>query len=384
MVSDRNGSLYELLALAAELVDLEHILHSRERCLRAFACEPVDRPPLVVQPAFGASLTLPEPFDRFQPFSYSETYNDPAAMMHNQVLQYVVPGLLMKDDSPLAIRNNHGTIQVASALGGRWKMHEDNYPWVEPFESTEPIERIVNEGVEITQESGILRQSLDTLRFYRQRLSEHPPLDEAVCIAMPDLQGPLDTAEQLWGSGIYLEFADRPEMVGGLMERVVDAMLLVAGWFRPLTHDPMAPDATVQHGYVIPGRLLIRNDSSLMLSPGMYREYVLPHDTRLLEAMGTGSIHCCGEFGHLIEPMLEIEPLRGIDFGQSWLNDVASAYAECARRGVALTRVVPARDELASGRAAADYPTGALFVYETSDWPDAVAAAGEYRSSAGC
>ncbi len=202
MVSDRNGSLDELLALAAELVDMEHIRRSRERCVRALACEPVDMPPLVVQPAFGASLTLPGPFDRFQPFSYSEAYNDHAAMMHNQVLQYVVPGLLLKDDSPLAIRNNHGTIQVASALGGRWKMHEVNYRG-EPFESTEPIERIVNEGVEITQESGILRQSLDTLRYYRQKRVSIRRLTRRVCTQCPICRG-LDAAEQLWGSGIYL------------------------------------------------------------------------------------------------------------------------------------------------------------------------------------
>ena len=28
---------------------------------------------------------------------------------------------------------------------------------------------------------------------------------------MPDLQGPFDTAEQLWGADIYLSFYDRPE-----------------------------------------------------------------------------------------------------------------------------------------------------------------------------
>ncbi len=154
---------------------------------------------------------------------------------------------------------------------------------------------------------------------------------------------------------------------------------MIAGWFRRSAR-PHGPSCNRAARICDPGRLLIRDDSSLMLSQACT---MICSSARPAAAESTnGSIHCCGEFGHLIEPMLEIEPLRGIDFGQSWLNDVASAYAKCSSRGVALTRIVPARDELVSGRAAADYPTGALFVYETSDWPDAASVAGQYGISA--
>ena len=36
--------------------------------------------------------------------------------------------ILERDDNPLAIRNDHGTIQVASLLGGDWGRHENDPP----------------------------------------------------------------------------------------------------------------------------------------------------------------------------------------------------------------------------------------------------------------
>jgi hypothetical protein len=37
--------------------------------------------------------------------------------------------------------------------------------------------------------------------------------------------------------------------------------------------------------------------------------------------VGGGSIHFCGNGQHLIEPMLQISDLSGLDFGQSAMMD---------------------------------------------------------------
>lgn len=331
----------------------------------------IDRPPLVIQAKFGSTLKLPPPWDKFTRYTYRETFDDPVAMLQNMLLDRVVTGVLLQDDNPLAIRNNHGTIQVASVLGGQWRIHEDNYPWVDHFPATAEIEKITCAAYTEVSKKGLLPKSLETLKFFHEVLDMYPACRQAVQISLPDLQGPMDTAEQLWGSDIYYAFNEHPELLKRLLAKVADVTLLLEKEFRKFTRDRLDPEYNTQHGCVIPGRLLIRNDSSIMVSPAMYEEFIQPHDGRLLRGVGGGSIHFCGNGQHLVEKMMEIDGLKGFDFGQPEQMDVARIYSLCREKKIALIRLRPSRDELVSGKARELYPTGVVFIYYPDSFEDA-------------
>jgi len=372
--------LDRLLRCVAEHLDMDHCRRVDERYRRALAYEELDRPPLVVQPKDGPFFDLPPPWSEFTRYPYRVAFENPAAMLQNMILGRVVPGLLLKDDSPLAVRNDHGTIQMAALLGGAWSLHEDNYPWVKHVGTRAELERIASGRNEVDLASGgVLRPSLATLKFYRDRLKAYPPCDRAVQVSMPDLQGPLDTAHQLWGTDVFLAFYEDSQLLSALMSRIVDVMLEVARLYRSWATDRMFPAATTQHGYMIPGTLLIRDDSAIMLSPRMYSDSVRPHDARLLREVGGGSIHFCGNGDHLIEAMLEIPDLLGVDFGESFRMDTKKIYGLCRERGVVVTSLQPPRDDLLGGAAVADYPTGVVFVYLAEDFNDACKVAARYR-----
>ena len=106
--------LDELLTLIEEKIDLEYCSKVDDRYRKALSYEPVDRPPLVVQSAFGKDWRLPGPWDKFPRYPYRQAFDDPAAMMQNQLLERIVPGLILKDDNPFAIRNDHGPQWSAS------------------------------------------------------------------------------------------------------------------------------------------------------------------------------------------------------------------------------------------------------------------------------
>ena len=95
---------------------------------------------------------------------------------------------------------------------------------MEPFESIEKVEQIAASDRTPTRRDGILRMSFEALQFFRDMLAEYPPLDRAAQISMPDLQGPLDTAEQIWGSSIYYAFYDAPELLDALLRRIGEAI----------------------------------------------------------------------------------------------------------------------------------------------------------------
>ncbi len=360
-------------------IDIEHCLEVDERYRRSLNYEAVDRPPLVVQPPFGGTLVLPEPWNEFGHYSYAETFVNPSAMMQNMLLDRVVPGVILGDDSPLCIRGNHGTVQIGSLLGGRWKLHEDNYPWIESFGSLEVIEKIACSD-ELSTDGSVMPVSLDTLKFYRERLAQYPLCAKAIQISMPDLQGPMDNAELLWGSGIYYAFSDCPDLLEKLLSRIVDVMISVSGEYREFTHDRLDPHANTQHGYFIPGRLMIRNDSSIMLSPDVYSRFISPHDGRLLDAMGTGSIHFCGNGRHLVPEMLKIDSLRGLDLGEAHLMDCSEVFSLCRNHRVAVTNLRPSRDDIVSGTALDAFPTGVVFVYCTESIVDAEEVMAAYHS----
>lgn len=379
MITDMK-QLDELLILIEEHIELEHCQRVDERYRRVLSYEEENGPPLVIRTDFGKNWALPRPWDKFQRYSYRQTFDEPAAMMQNALLGCVVPGLILKDDNPLAIRNDHGTIQIASLIGGQWHFHADNYPWVKSLGSTDAIKALVEKSDEIDWNGGVLSQSTKTLDFYTEQLCKYPKCKQAIQISLPDLQGPIDTADILWGSEIFVEILANPELVKALMTKVVNIMLKVAHYYRQFATDKLEPFANAQHGYNIPGRLLIRNDSAIMVSPDTYRDMILPQDARLLKEVGTGSIHFCGNGQHLIEPMLEIPDLRGVDFGQSELMDTKLIYEMCAERKVAITCLKPTREELISGKAVCDYPTGVVFVYNTQDIEDAIDVVGRYKN----
>ena len=380
----RETELDCLLALIEDHIDIDHVRRSDERHLRALTWEEVDRPPLVVQTRwgvetpFGKAFKFPSPWDRFERYTYDETFDSPVMMLQNYLLDNVVPGLLLRDDNPLAIRNNHGFIQISSVLGCSWRHIEGNYPFVEPFDSLDPIREIAASRDAPSRDAGILERSFETLRFYQEKLREYPGAYGAIQISLPDLQGPFDTAEQLWGSGIYISPYEEPELLMSLQSRIVDTMLIVAGWYREFSTDRLDPQVNTQHGYVIPGRLLIRDVGSMSLSAQMYEQFITPHHIRLLEGVGGGAVNSF-DAGHLIRAKVATPGLLGLDLdGDQQAMDRAAIYAQCRERGVAVTNLQPAREDLVSGKAAKDYPKGSSFVYETSNFEDAVEVVNAY------
>lgn len=367
----RERELDRLLGLINEQVEPERCLEIDARYKRTLACEEVDRPPVVIQALYPTNMELPSPWSGFRRYTYKEGFDDPMAMMQNELLSSVAPGMLLEDDSPAAVRNNHGTIQIASLLGGHWEVPENDFPWVKRFESSGSIREIAVSDAPVDLCGGILKRSFATLDFYGEKLGEYAACKEVIQVALPDLQGPMDTAEQLWGSDIYYAFTDDHDLLSRILARVVDVMVKVSAEFRRRGSERLDPVANTQHGYVIPGRLLIRNDSAIMLSPETYGEFVQPHDARLLREVGGGSIHFCGNGEQLIEPMLRIPDLRGIDMSQSHLMNLRKIYEQCLEHRVAITGIPMAREELVSGRARANFPTGCVFIYKTNDFEDA-------------
>jgi hypothetical protein len=126
--------------------------------------------------------------------------------------------------------------------------------------------------------------------------------------------------------------------------------------------------------------VLLRNDSVIMLSEEMYREQIAPHDARVLQALGGGGIHCCGNVERVFPAFLDVPGVRCFDFGQSELNDVDALYRLAAERRVPLVRVAVTEEELLTDRARERFPTGVSFIHRAASRAAAARVAAAYRS----
>jgi hypothetical protein len=343
---------------------------------RALRSEDTERIPL--------SLAYPLPVDSsFSPFPHRELFADPEKMLFNELVHAFETSILhhatVQDDLPFTIRANFGTGVIASLFGARVEQVDDNPPWVRSFESLDAFQRVFDcDPLDFSR--GWCPRVVERYEFYRATLAEYPRLNRAVWRVLPDLQGPMDTAEMLRGSEWYEDLVERPAMVNKLLALLAQAQVGFARRLQPLLNDG-PPGFCHQHASALAGNILIRNDSAIMISPAMYREQIAPHDEWVLREMGGGGIHSCGNIGHLAAEYLRLPSLRALDLGQPELNDLDSLYALARARKVALIRVDVPEDELVSGRVRERFPTGVTLRHRSASLAAAAQLMARYRGA---
>lgn len=358
--------LMRLLDQLEDVVDTAAQERIARRCQNTLTWRPVDRPPLI--------CTFPYPEEApFQPLPHSRIYEESAAMMYNEMVYAFGTSVCLAQhvghDLPWTVRPNFGTGLVAAVFGGRIEQIGDNPPWVRPFETEAQFRRALDHDPQDCS-GGLMDRVRQCYEFFRRTLQPYPKLSRVVHCVLPDLQGPFDTAEQLRGSDIFVDLYTSPTLVQEALAVIARTQAALAQELMELVHD--GPEGYAhQHGVMLPGRILIRNDTATMISPQMYRETVGPQDEYILRAMNGGGIHCCGRCDDHVEAFLALPSMRCIDLGQSWLNDVDRMYRLAARHQVPLLRVRADADEIASGRIARRFPTGVVLLHDAPTFADA-------------
>ncbi|HAL62539.1 MAG TPA: hypothetical protein DCP08_09065 [Chloroflexi bacterium] len=356
-MTDANQVVRRLLDYLEPRIDLDHLERVAARHRAALRYEEVDRVPLVCY--------LPYEGEDFTPYPYPEAFADPAKLMVNELLSgftsiYEAVGL--RDDAPYCLRPNLGIAIIASMLGGQIRVVGDQLPWVVPFEDMGAIQKIVDAPVPDTS-SGLLPRVLDQYAYFREVLAGCPKCHAAFQLTLPDLQGPFDTAELLMGSDIFLAFYQDTELLSAFLSKITDTMLVAYRRLIAEVRDNIGPECQYQHAVGVKGKILLRSDSVLMISPEQYRDLVMPHDARLAEELNGIAIHFCGNGQHQVDNMLSISKLQCLDLGQSWMMDVDAIYAKASVRKVPLARVVVSEAELRMDQVSQRFPTGVILVY---------------------
>lgn len=228
----------------------------------------------------------------------------------------------------------YGTGTLSSVLGAEIftvPREMNTPPTTHVLGSDDRIREVVERGVP-SLDGGFGRRVFECGEFFAETFSKYPNISSCVKMYHPDLQGPLDIAELMWGGDMFYAMYDEPELVHGLLSLITETF--TAFMERWQTIFPLYPEINCYKFYHYLGGILLRCDSAMNLSPELYREFAVPYDTKLYERFGGGAMHFCGRGDHYIEVLSSTPGLTGVNLAQAHYNDMETIYKHTVDKGI--------------------------------------------------
>ncbi len=283
--------------------------------------------------------------------------NDALADSQAMALQQLEPcsdALAEGSGALLAVRCNYGTAILPSLFGAELFLMDselDTLPTCRPLDGgAEAITELLDRGVpdnNAGQGEMIFRMG----QYYKELFRAYPKLSKYVHVYHPDLQGPMNVCEMLWGGSLYVDLYDRSDLIKDFLSLITETYIrFMRRWDEIVT--PL--DGCAMHWSMLHrGRIVLRDDAATNLSPSMFDEFVRPYDQRLLDEFGGGGVHFCGRGDHFIPEVAEMSGVHAVNMTQPALNDLETVFQNTIDRQINLIGLerAAAEESIRQGRA---------------------------------
>jgi hypothetical protein len=237
----------------------------------------------------------------------------------------------------MSVRSNYGTCILPSIFGAEIYYMPDE-------SDTLPTNRPIPGGVNAMKDliargrpnnrTSLGAKTLQMAEVFADLLGKYPNVKKYVHHYHPDLQGPMDVCELVWGSGLFVDLYDYPDVAKALLDLLTQTYIQFLTEWSSIV--PFAGDYTVHWSTLIRGRILLRDDSAMNLSPEMFDEFIKPYNQKLYETFGGGADHFCGRGDHFIQSNTSIPGLYAVNMSQPEYNDMETIYRHTVDQGINL------------------------------------------------
>ena len=284
------------------------------------------------------------------PININDAVADYDLMLRKELT--TVSNALTSKTNSLAVRANYGTGILSSVFGADIFImpYENNTLPTTRILSEDKIRDAVQKGIPDIY-TGFGRKVFEFAHFLAEALKPYPKIQKFMRVYHPDLQGPLDICELLWGSDFFYALYDDPDFVHDFLSLITSTYShFMKKWFEifPASEEMNPHWYTLYHR----GKILIRNDSAMNLSPDLYEEFSLPYDKKLLDEFGGGVVHFCGRGDHYIPILCTLNNLYGINMSQPEYNDMETIYRHTVDKNIKIlsfNRTVALKDKQRKG-----------------------------------
>ena len=276
-----------------------------------------------------------QPGVEFPKININDAINDLEMMLQAQLAN--VSEQLESKTLNLCMRSNYGTGIMTSLFGApifEMPREMDTLPTTRAFDDTDKIREIVEAG-DPDLMNGFGSRVFAFGELCAEIRAKYPKIAKYVTMYHPDVQGPLDVCELLWGCDMFYTMYDEPELVHGMLQLITDTYTrFLNKWYEmyPRNSHMNCHWGIIRHR----GTILLRNDSAMNLSPAFYKEFAAPYDAELLRRFDGGAMHFCGRGDHYIDILCDIPLLYGVNMSQPELNDMEKIYRNTVDKGIKL------------------------------------------------
>lgn len=248
--------------------------------------------------------------------------------------QYALASAALESGSGslMTIRSNYGTCIMPSLFGAKLFIMPEStntLPTNYPLADSKRIEQLVERGMP-DLDGGLSQKVFKMAEFFLEIARKYPKIGKYVHIMHPDTQGVMDVCELLWGSELLMAFYQEPQLVKALFGLVCDTYIaFMEKWEQTVA---FAPKYNAHWGVLHKGKIVLRSDSVMNISPQMYEEFEFEHQERILNHF-EGAIHSCGRCDHYYDKACTIKGLHSVNISQPECNDMEKIYAGTVDKG---------------------------------------------------
>ena len=204
------------------------------------------------------------------------------------------------------IKPNQGINIIASAFGCEYTVNDDADPWVTPLIRDDNVQDVHALKVPDPKTNPVFRQAWERVDY----LQSHSGLP----LRLVNVPSPLVTASLIWEYTSFITATMlHPREVHVLLEKITEATI---AYLREQLARIRNLHTMGHEMWYIPREIGVRisDDTASIMSPNLYREFGVKYNSLISRAMGGIVVHSCGNVKNVVEPMMEIEGLRGLDF----------------------------------------------------------------------
>lgn len=274
---------------------------SYEKVKDAYLHKETREPPVVIMDV-NYYLTGEKP--EFIPDDY---FTNNKSMMDYQFKKIISHLERFSDDYIPLLFPWYGTGVVPSALGCKIAFQQKMDPTIEGIVINRP-EDIKSLEIPDPYKDGLMPIVLECIDYMKKN-SNLP-------VSFTDCQGPLNIALSLCGmENLCIWMYEYPEYVHELMDFCTEVLIQ---WVKiQKKHAGQKNESgAFPHGIVLPegfGGIWIADDDAVVLSPDLYKEFVVPYNSKVFKSFGGGTLHFCGNAEHQLENFLDTEGITGIN-----------------------------------------------------------------------
>ena len=235
-------------------------------------------------------------------------FEDPEIMIRFQERTYYDQVKEIDDDFVPCLVPWFGCVVMASALGCRVQIPRRMDPTADPayypVRTPEDIRRL---ALPDPEKDGLM----PTVLRYQRAMKAASFLP----VGITDCQGPLTTANQLMGyDGLIYLMADYPLAAHELMDKIAEATIAWVKAQKAVIGEPREECVSDQQLYTgTHAGVWFSDDDASLMSPEMYRTFVVPYNSKILTAFGGGCIHFCGNALHQADNLVATKGLKAFN-----------------------------------------------------------------------